>query len=499
MDLKIEYVKTEDVKPYKNNAKIHTQEQIEQIKESIREFGMNDPIAVWKDDEVIEGHGRLIACMELGMAEVPVIRLDSLTDEQRRAYMNVHNQLTMNTGFNFEILTKELESIETIDMSQFGFNISGMEEQKKEEKIIEDDYVEDVPEQIRTKLGYIYILGDHRLICGDSTDKSVIEKLMDGEQADMVFTDPPYGMKKESEGVLNDNLNFDDLLDFNRQWISLTFGALKDNGSWYCWGIDEPLMDIYSNILKPMQKEKKIAFRNLITWDKGNGQGQLSEDFRMYPIADEKCLFVMVGCDSVQGFSVNQEDYSESMDKVRLYLDGEIAKLGQSDKTIANALGYKDGRTVNHWRSKSQFALPTKENYEALREYGKSILKDYDFLKKDYDELKKDFYEGRSYFDNTHDNMNNVWHFDRTSQEERKHTGGHATPKPIALCSRAIKSSSREGEIVLDVFGGSGSTMIACEQLNRKCYMVELDEYYCDVIVDRWEKFTGKKAILIDG
>ena len=305
---------------------------------------------------------------------------------------------------------------------------------------------------------------------------------------------------------MNDNLNYDDLLDFNRQWIPLTFGALKDNGSWYCWGIDEPLMDIYSEILKPMQKEKKIAFRNLITWDKGNGQGQLAEDFRMYPIADEKCLFVMVGCDSVQGFSVNQEDYSESMDKVRLYLEGEIAKLGQSDKTIANALGYKDGRTVNHWRSKSQFALPTKENYEALREYGKSILKDYDFLKKDYDELKKDydelkkdFYEGRSYFDNTHDNMNNVWHFDRTSQEERKHTGGHATPKPIALCSRAIKSSSREGEIVLDVFGGSGSTLIACEQLNRKCYMCELDPHYCDVIIQRWEDFTGQKAVLLNG
>ena len=330
----------------------------------------------------------------------------------------------------------------------------------------------------------------HRLICGDSTDKATIERLMDGEKADMVFTDPPYGMKKESEGVLNDNLNFDDLLDFNKKWIPLTFEALKDNGSWYCWGIDEPLMDIYSNILKPMQKQKQIAFRNLITWDKGNGQGQLSEEYRMYAIAYEKCLFVMVGGDSVQGFCVNQEDYSESMDKVRVYLETEIAKLNQSDKTIANALGYKDGRTVNHWRSKSQFALPTKENYEALREYGKAVLKD-------YDELKKDFYEGRSYFDNTHDNMNNVWHFDRAGKKEREHTGGHATAKPIALCSRAIKSSSRDGETVLDIFGGSGSTLIACEQLNRKCYMVELSEAYCDVIIKRWETFTGKKAVKI--
>ena len=132
-----------------------------------------------------------------------------------------------------------------------------------------------------------------------------------------------------------------------------------------------------------------------------------------------------------------------------------------------------------------------------MREYGRTVLKDYDFLKKDYDSLKKDydslkkdFYAGRSYFDNTHDNMNNVWHFGKTSQEERNDTGGHATPKPIALCSRAIKSSSREGGLVLDVFGGSGSTLIACEQLGRRCYMMELDPKYCDVIRKRWWKFT---------
>lgn len=487
-ELKIEYVDIDSITPSGRNAKQHPAEQIEQIKKSITDYGMNDPIGVWRG-EIVEGHGRVIACKELGIDKVPIIRLDDLTDEQRREYMLVHNKTTMNSDFDVDILNMELEDLPDFDAEFYDFELSLDDESLGE--VAEDEVPEEV--ETRCKLGDVWQLGAHRLICGDSTDPAVIDRLMDGVKSDLVFTDPPYGMKKESEGVLNDNLNYDDLLDFNRQWIPLTFGALKDNGSWYCWGIDEPLMDIYSNILKPMQKENKITFRNLITWDKGNGQGQLSEDFRMYPIADEKCLFVMVGGDSVQGFSVNQEDYSESMDKVRLYLEGEIAKLGQSDKTIANALGYKDGRTVNHWRSKSQFALPTKENYEALREYGKSVLKDYDFLKKDYDELKKDFYEGRSYFDNTHDNMNNVWHFDRTSQEERKNTGGHVTPKPIALCSRAIKSSSREGEIVLDVFGGSGSTLIACEQLNRKCYMCELDEKYVSVIVNRWLNFTGRK------
>ena len=130
-------------------------------------------------------------------------------------------------------------------------------------------------------------------------------------------------------------------------------------------------------------------------------------------------------------------------------------------------------------------------------EKGRKVLKDYDFLKKDYDELKKEFYEGRSYFDNTHDNMNNVWHFSRPDNSERAQTGGHATPKPIALCTRAIKSSSREGETVLDLFGGSGSTLIACEQLNRKCRVMELEPKWCDVIIKRWENLTGKKAVRI--
>ena len=138
-----------------------------------------------------------------------------------------------------------------------------------------------------------------------------------------------------------------------------------------------------------------------------------------------------------------------------------------------------------------------ENNINAFTKQYEEIKKEYEEIKKEYEEIKKEFYKTRSYFDNTHDNMNNVWHFDRTSQQERELTGEHATPKPIALCSRAIKSSSRKDEIVLDVFGGSGSTLIACEQLNRKCYMMELDPKYCDVIITRWETLTGKKAELI--
>ena len=477
--------------PYENNAR-KNDKAVKDVAESIKQCGYIAPIIVDENNVILAGHTRYKALKKLGYKEVTVRKVSGLTEEQKRKYRLLDNKTNELAEWDFEKLKDEIDGL---DFSEFDIDW-GLEEDTEAISDIEDAPIEiDNTREPVTKLGDIWQLGDHRLMCGDSTDEATVEMLMNGEKADLVFTDPPYGMKKEKDGVANDNLNYDDLLEFNKKWIPFTFKFSKDNGSWYCWGVDEPLMDIYSNILKPMIKNKQIAFRNLITWDKGNGQGQLSKDFRMFPIADEKCLFVMIGGDSVQGFCVNQEDYSENMDKVRLYLEAEIKKLNQSDKVIANALGYKDGRTVNHWWSKSQFALPTKENYEALREYGKKVLKGYDFLKKGYDFLKKDFYSGRSYFDNTHDNMNNVWHFSKTSGEEKETAGGHATPKPIALCSRAIKSSSREGEIVLDVFGGSGSTLIACEQLNRKAYLMELEPKWCDVIVKRWETFTGKKAI----
>ena len=496
----IEWKNITSVKPYARNAKKHDETQIANVAESIKQFGWQQPIVCDADGVIIIGHCRLLAAKKLGLKKVPVKTVDNLSEEQVKKLRALDNKLN-ESDWDFDLLA---EDIGELDFS--GFDIDwGLPSDVEETEIVEDEAPEvDEENEPICKLGDIWQLGRNRLICGDSTDRATVERLMDGKKADMVFTDPPYGMKKEADGVLNDNLNFDDLLAFNKKWIPLSFDMIKENGSWYCWGIDEPLMDIYSDILKPMIKAKQIAFRNLITWDKGNGQGQLSEDFRMYPIADEKCLFVMCGGDSVQGFCVNADDYSDNMDKVRIYLESEIKKLNQSDKKIANALGWKDGRTVNHWYSKSQFALPTKENYIALREYGNKVLasndflkKDYDELKKDYDELKKDFYAGRAYFDNTHDNMNNVWHFSRPDSKEREATGGHATPKPIALCSRAIKSSSREGEIVLDLFGGSGSTLIACEQLKRKAYLMELEPKWCDVIIKRFENLTGQKAVKI--
>ena len=197
----------------------------------------------------------------------------------------------------------------------------------------------------------------------------------------------------------------------------------------------------------------------------------------------------------VQGFNNNQDNYFEGWEPVRQYLVGEAEKVGLTPQKLKEICGVG---MWSHWFGKSQFAFITEEHYKELQDYyGK---KGYDAFKKEYDELKKEYYSTRAYFDNTHETyMTEVWNFETATAEEREHTGGHATPKPIALCSRSIKSSSRENETILDVFGGSGSTLIACEQLNRKCFMMELDPHYCDVIIARWEKLTGNQAKKIEG
>ena len=485
----------EAIKFDKRNYRKHNQRNKELIKKSLEECGAGRSIVIDNDNEIIAGNGIYeqaqalnipVKVIETDGSELVVVkRTDLNTDDEKRKKLAVMDNSTSDSSeFDLELLSVDFE---VPDLQDMGIDIPDVKVEEKE--VVEDE----VPEEVETKCkrGDIWQLGGHRLMCGDSTKVDDVEKLMNGEKADMVFTDPPYGMKKEKDGVLNDKLNFDELLEFNKQWIPLSFTNTKDNGSWYCWGIDEPLMDIYSNILKPMIKENKITFRNLITWDKGSGQGQLSEEFRMYPIADEKCLFVQCG---INCLTLNADQYWEEYEPIRKYLFEQRIKCGWDIPTMKTIAGHSD-KSRDHWTSKSQWSLPTKDVYLKFQQWAKE--NNVEAFQKEYEQLRAEYEQLRAYFDNTHDNMNNVWHFPKTSQEERKQTGGHATPKPIALCSRAIKSSSREGEIVLDLFGGSGSTLIACEQLNRKCYMMELDPHYVDVIIERWENFTGQKAKLL--
>lgn len=385
MKLKVEYIPINEITPYENNAKIHTEEQIEQIKKSIEEFGMNDPIGIWgKDNLIIEGHGRLLACKELGMTEVPVIRLDDLTDDQRKAYTLIHNQTTMNTGFNIDILNEELENIE-IDMSDFGFELE-LDDLEEETEIIEDE-VPEVLEEPKAKLGDIYQLGNHRLMCGDSTKEEDVAKLMNGVKADMVFTDPPYGI---------------DYSGGRTQVVEeKNYGKLKNDDL-----TGEELGNLICNVFNFNKQEADVYIC-------------------VSPIMQKPFL-----------------DYVEKCNR-------EINAVIVWDKKQPG-LGYMA------YRRQCEFIL---------------FIKGAPFKKGD----KSDF---------------DLWSISRDDAT----TYVHGTQKPVKVSARAINNSSKKDDTVLDLFGGSGSTLIACEQLNRKCYMMELDPHYIDVIIQRWENFTGKKA-----
>jgi DNA modification methylase len=487
--------------PNPTNPRIIKDDKFKKLVKSIQEFPQMlelRPIVVDGNMVVLGGNMRLKACIAAGLKEVPIIVADQLTDAQKLEFI-----IKDNVGFgewDWDLLANQwdVEALEDWGL-ELPFDNTPVVEAE------EDDY--EAPSEIKTDivLGDLIEIGNHRLLCGDSTDSDAVARLMDGQKADLAHNDPPYGMKKENDGVLNDNLNYDDLLEFNEQWIPLQFSHLKDNGSWYCWGIDEPLMDIYTNILKPYAKQGELTFRNLITWDKGNGQGQNSDNTRSFATADEKCLFAMLG---VQGFNNNADNYFKGWDSIVNYLDNQKNKAKLTIKDCKRLAGHSE-KSGCHWFDKSQWMMPTEDTYNSWRDYCLSngidafhkkydeLKKEYDELKKEYDELKKDYYATRAYFNNTHDNMNNVWHFARHNKDGSE--GGHATPKPIPLCERAIKSSCPDGGLVIDSFMGSGSTMVASHQLNRKCYGMELDPKYCQVIIDRMHKLDPSLEIKING
>jgi DNA modification methylase len=492
----INKLKISDIKANPNNPRVIKDEKFKKLVQSIKDFPEMlelRPIVVNSDFITLGGNMRLKACKEAGLKEIPVLIADNLSEAQQSEFI-----VKDNIGYGeweFDLL---LNAYDASELEAWGLDLPELKTTELEAE--EDNY--EVPEQIETDivLGDLFEIGEHRLLCGDSTDSDAVAKLMDGQKADMAHNDPPYGMKKENEGVLNDNLNYADLLDFNREWIALQFMHLKENGSWYCWGIDEPLMDIYSGILKPYIAEQKATFRNLITWDKGHGQSQNSKLTRSFATADEKCLFVMLG---VQDFNNNSDNYYEGFESIREYLVTQKNKIGWNTEKIVKITGKT---SASHYFSKSQWAFPTQEHYlsiqaesngNAFQKQYEELKKEFDKLNKEYDKIKKEYYSTRAYFNNTHDNMNNVWHFARHIKDGTE--GGHATPKPIPLCERAIKSSCPENGLVLDVFLGSGSTMVASHQLKRKCYGMELDPKYCQVIIDRMRKLDPTIKIKKNG
>ncbi len=394
-NLKIEYLDPSQLTPYANNARTHSPEQIDQIAASIKEFGFVNPILVDERGVIVAGHGRLAAARKLEMSQVPVIYLTHLTETQRRGLIIADNRIALNAGWDEELLKLELETlkVEDFDLDLLGFDPTEIDDllfSGEEDTSEEDEVVPELPEEPISKPGDVWILGDHRVLCGDATILTDIEKLMDGQLADMVFTDPPYNvdygntakdkMRGKGRTILNDNLGaaFGQFLyDAITNMLMVTKGAL-----YICMSTREipTLHDAF---------------------EKAGGKWS---DYLVWA----KHMFTMGG-----------SDYQRQYEPI-LY-------------------GWKQGND-HYWCG--------------ARDQG------------------------------------NVWFVKKPSKNTL-----HPTMKPVELVERALKNSSKSHDIVLDSFGGSGSTLIACEKLGRQCRMLELDPKYVDVIVKRWEEFTGKEAV----
>jgi DNA modification methylase len=376
---KIERRKVDALIPYARNARTHSDEQVAQLAASIKEWGWTTPVLIDEDGEIIAGHGRVMAARKLDIDEIPTMTASGWTKAQKQAYVLADNQLPQNAGWDMDLLSVEMKDLDSegFDLSLIGFGDDMMANMLVDptEGLTDEDAVPDVPENPVTVLGDVWLLGDHRLMCGDSTSIDAVDKLMGGVKADMVFTDPPYGVNMQRSGSIKGDASMDDAERIIAGAISVASIVSKQGASWYLW----VGFRAYAFTDREISKHRKVS--NCIVWKKpsiGMGKGG-------YRFQHELCVFA-----------------------------GEVESRSVSD----------------------------------------------------------------------------VWEFGRDTSSL------HPTIKPVDLVCYGLENSSKSGDEILDLFGGSGSTLIACDKLNRNARLMELDPKYCDVIVRRWQEFTGQQATL---
>ena len=392
---KIEWQSVEKLIPYAKNARTHSDEQVAQIAGSIKEFGFNNPILVDKENSIIAGHGRVMAARKLGMDKVPVVILNHLTESQRKAYILADNRIALNSGWDTSMLSVELQDLkDDIDLSLLGFDPDELDALlnpvEETEGLTDEDAVPEVPVEPKTKLGDIYILGNHRLMCGDSCSVTDMEKLVNDRQVDMWLTDPPYnvayeGKTKNALTIQNDSMSDDGFRQFLRDAYVTADTVMKAGAVFYIWHADSEGYNF-----RGAAHDAGWKVRQCLIW--------------------KKSTMVM-------------------------------------------------GRQDYHWKHEPCL-------------YG--------------------WKEGASHLWATDRKQTTILEFDKPSRN-----GEHPTMKPVALFEYQMLNNTKGGDIILDSFGGSGTTMLAAEKNGRIAYLMELDPKYCDVIVKRWEDFTGKKAELL--
>jgi DNA modification methylase len=399
--MQIKEVAVDKLIPYAKNSRTHSDQQVAQIAASIKEFGFRNPILV-DGVGIIAGHGRLMAAQKLGLDKVPTIDCSDMTPSQKKAYIIADNKLALNAGWDTAMLTIEMQELEVegFDLELLGFDdkeLNALLEPEIVDGLTDEDEVPELPEEPKSKLGDIYILGNHRLMCGDSTSIDAVEKMMDGDKASLVVTDPPW---------------------------NVAYGTnLANNAQGY--------------------KQRTIMNDNFETT-------QEWEDF-LSGFMGNIIAFTMKGCP--------------------IYCVMGASEWPAIDKAL------RDGGF--HWSSTIIWAKDTlvlsRKDYHTQYEpiwYG---WKD----------------DGPRIWTVQDRKQSDVWECKRPKRSEL-----HPTTKPVELIERAVLNSSNAGTIVFEPFGGSGSTLIACEKTGRKARLMELDPKYCDVIVKRWEDFTGQKAVL---
>ena len=396
---------TEKLIPYARNSRTHNEEQIAQIVASIKEFGFTNPILIGSDDVIIAGHGRLLAAQRMGLTEVPVIRLPHLTETQRKALVIADNKIALNAGWDEEMLALEMKELGDLDFNLdiLGFSDDELKEldafgEPEPEGNTEDDEVPEVPEEAISKPGDVWILGEHRLLCGDTTMIDDMKKLMQEDVATMIFTDPPY------------NVNYG--------------SSLKDSIRYHAGSLGG----------------RKIMNDNL-----GDGFPQFLTD---------------------------------SLSNMLMFCNGAAYVCMSSSElhTLYNAFINAGGK----W---STFIIWAKNTFTLGRA---DYQRQYEPILYGWNAKEKHYWCGDR-------NQSDVWEYNKPVKNDL-----HPTMKPVELVERAIENSSQVGDIVLDGFGGSGSTLIACEKSKRKARLIELDPKFCDVIVKRWEDWTGEKAKLLE-
>ena len=384
------------LKPYANNPRKLTPKAIEKVAESLKQFGFRQPIVVDNDNIIVVGHTRYQASRKLGYTQVPITKINNLTKEQINAYRIADNRTNEEAEWDDELLALEIKDLE---MKDFDISLTGMDKPELDKILFEekqgntdDDEVPEAPEEPITKPGDIWQLGNHRIICGDSTLPETYQKLLADKKVDLYLTDPPYnvayvGKTKDALTIQNDKQTDDQFQEFLKNAFTNSTEYLKLGGSFYIWHSDSEGL-----LFRLAVNDANLKLRQTLIWSK-NTMVMGRQDYQWQ---HEPCLY-----------------------------------------------GWKEGASHTWYSDRKQTT---------------------------------------------------ILNFERPTSSKL-----HPTMKPVKLISYLINNSTKQEDIVLDSFLGSGSTLIACEKLQRICYGIELDPKYCDVIIKRWENFTGKKAELENG